>query len=134
MLQIGVTDGVCNQKLDFTDICRTVAALTLPHLKSKVRKTAVPWHALERGKCEAERSARASAVVGAVRHPAISGARRGRLVWLKYPSHRDTGASMRDNDNPNPPNRTRPQLGSEVMSGIKPGRASGEWSGQIYSS
>jgi uncharacterized protein (DUF2147 family) len=56
----------------------------------------------------------------------------GTVVWLKYPTDPETGARLTDKNNPDPTNRGRPLVGIEMMLGVKPGPASGEWIGQIY--
>jgi uncharacterized protein (DUF2147 family) len=57
----------------------------------------------------------------------------GNIIWLKVSSNPQTGEPLTDRNNPDPANRNRPLLGLEMASGLKPGRAAGEWTGQVYS-
>jgi len=55
----------------------------------------------------------------------------GNIVWLREPIDRSTGRPKTDKHNPNAAQRTRPMLGLQVISGMKP-EGQGRYSGQIY--
>jgi uncharacterized protein (DUF2147 family) len=57
----------------------------------------------------------------------------GNLIWLKDSSDPRTGEPLTDRNNPDPANRNRPLVGIQMIIGLKPGRAAGEWTGQVYS-
>jgi len=57
----------------------------------------------------------------------------GNLIWLKDSSDPRTGEALTDRNNPDPANRNRPLVGIQMVIGLKPGRAAGEWTGQVYS-
>jgi uncharacterized protein (DUF2147 family) len=57
----------------------------------------------------------------------------GNLIWLKDSSDPRTGEPLTDRNNPDPANRNRPLVGIQMVIGLKPGRAAGEWTGQVYS-
>ena len=57
----------------------------------------------------------------------------GNIVWLKSSSDPQTGEPLTDRNNPDPAKRNRPILGMQIITDLKPGRADGEWTGQLYS-
>ena len=57
----------------------------------------------------------------------------GNIVWLKVSSNPQTGEPLTDRNNPDPANRSRPLLGLQIITDLKPGRDAGEWTGKVYS-
>lgn len=57
----------------------------------------------------------------------------GNIVWMKDPSNPQTGEPLTDSKNPDPEKRNRPILGIQMITDLKPGRAAGEWTAQVYS-
>lgn len=62
-----------------------------------------------------------------------SGTLCGTVVWLKNPVDPATGAPPTDKKNSDPALRSRPIMGLQVVSGMKPSSTAGKWDGQIYS-
>ena len=56
----------------------------------------------------------------------------GNIVWLKSSNDPQTGEPLTDRNNPDPAKRNRPILGMPMITDLKPGRAAGEWTGQVY--
>jgi uncharacterized protein (DUF2147 family) len=57
----------------------------------------------------------------------------GNIIWLKVSSNPQTGEQLTDRNNPDPANRSKPLLGVQMVSGLKPSGTAGEWTGQVYS-
>jgi uncharacterized protein (DUF2147 family) len=57
----------------------------------------------------------------------------GSVVWLKDPLDPATGKPPVDKKNTDPAQRSRPILGLQVVSGMKPSSSAGKWDGRIYS-
>jgi uncharacterized protein (DUF2147 family) len=57
----------------------------------------------------------------------------GNIIWLRDSTDPQTGEPLTDRKNPDPANRNRPLVGTQMVIGLKPGRAAGEWTGQVYS-
>ena len=57
----------------------------------------------------------------------------GNIVWLKSLNDPQTGEPLTDRNNPDPANRSRPLLGMQIITDLKPGRDAGEWTGKVYS-
>jgi uncharacterized protein (DUF2147 family) len=57
----------------------------------------------------------------------------GNIVWLKDSTNPQTGEPPTDRNNPDPANRNKPLVGTQMVIGLRPGRAAGEWTGQVYS-
>ncbi len=55
----------------------------------------------------------------------------GNIVWLREPVDKSTGKPKTDKHNPNEAQRSRPMLGLQVMSGMKP-ESDKRWTGTIY--
>ncbi|MFN3659071.1 MAG: DUF2147 domain-containing protein [Pseudolabrys sp.] len=55
----------------------------------------------------------------------------GTVVWLDEPVDKETGKAKTDKLNPDPAKRSRPLLGLQVVSGLKPNGPE-RWSGSIY--
>ena len=56
----------------------------------------------------------------------------GHVVWMKSSNDPQTGEPLTDRNNPDPAKRNRPILGMPMITDLKPGRAAGEWTGQVY--
>jgi uncharacterized protein (DUF2147 family) len=57
----------------------------------------------------------------------------GNIIWLKSPINPQTGEPLTDRNNPDPAKRNRAILGMQMITDLKPGRAAGEWTAQVYS-
>lgn len=55
----------------------------------------------------------------------------GNIVWLREPIDKTTGKPKTDKRNPDTARRSRPMLGLQVISGMRPD-GEGRYSGQIY--
>ncbi|MGN6462221.1 MAG: DUF2147 domain-containing protein [Pseudolabrys sp.] len=55
----------------------------------------------------------------------------GNIVWLREPIDRSTGRPKTDKHNPDEARRTRPRLGLQVISGMRPD-GDNRYAGQIY--
>jgi uncharacterized protein (DUF2147 family) len=55
----------------------------------------------------------------------------GNIIWLREPIDRSTGKPKTDKHNPNEARRSRPMLGLQVMSGMRPD-GDNRWAGTIY--
>ncbi|MES1148516.1 MAG: DUF2147 domain-containing protein [Bradyrhizobium guangdongense] len=67
-----------------------------------------------------------------VRISACGDALCGRIEWLKEPDDPDTHRPKLDKFNKDAVQRTRPVLGLEIISGMKPSGRPDEWRGSLY--
>jgi uncharacterized protein (DUF2147 family) len=56
----------------------------------------------------------------------------GNIIWMEHPNDPQTGEPLTDRNNPDPAKRNRPILGMQMITDLRPGRAAGEWTGQVY--
>ena len=56
----------------------------------------------------------------------------GKVVWIRDAIDKDTGRPPVDKKNSNPALRTRPIVGLQVLSELKPSTTPNRWDGQVY--